>query len=283
MRIFARRIIKKIQGPLQDAARKEADLGGKPYEEKLAALDALINNSVATRKGSISSTAGQVLDVTDDEADVAQDTEREPVDSTNGHADDNHIGNGVHDEERDLASGEQDVDSMYRINGSGANEKADDAVIRLKTDSGETVPIGNIDPHLTDISSGKSIDGAPALSSSDSINPSTSHPEPLTPPRSEKDLLAPLQHGGVPWYFEPFDPVGTTIHEERWTGKEVLRGMSEELSELDDDELDGLVDKEDMNALQATTDINMLDVDEIAKKKALKAAKERARRRKNKY
>ena len=37
-----------------------------------------------------------------------------------------------------------------------------------------------------------------------------------------------------------FDPVGTTIHDERWMGQEVLRAMSEELSEMDDDELTGL-------------------------------------------
>ena len=30
------------------------------------------------------------------------------------------------------------------------------------------------------------------------------------------------------------------IHEERWTGPEVLRGLSEELSEMDEEELQGL-------------------------------------------
>jgi NuA3 HAT complex component NTO1 len=44
--------------------------------------------------------------------------------------------------------------------------------------------------------------------------------------------------------MQPFDPVGTTIHEERWTGRDVMRGMSEELSELDEDELKDLVDDE---------------------------------------
>jgi NuA3 HAT complex component NTO1 len=44
--------------------------------------------------------------------------------------------------------------------------------------------------------------------------------------------------------MQPFDPLGTTIHEERWTGRDVMRGMSEELSELDEDELEGLVDPE---------------------------------------
>ena len=42
--------------------------------------------------------------------------------------------------------------------------------------------------------------------------------------------------------MEPFDPRGTTVYEERWTGRDVARGMSEELSDMDEDELSGLVD-----------------------------------------
>ena len=56
----------------------------------------------------------------------------------------------------------------------------------------------------------------------------------------EGNQQASLAQGGIPWYVEQFDPDGTTIYEERWTGPEVLRGMSEELSEMDDDELQGL-------------------------------------------
>jgi NuA3 HAT complex component NTO1 len=68
---------------------------------------------------------------------------------------------------------------------------------------------------------------------------------PPTPPLSSaEDLLAPFSNGGIPWYMEPFDPVGTTICEERWTGREVVRSMSEELSELDDEELRGLVNED---------------------------------------
>lgn len=65
-----------------------------------------------------------------------------------------------------------------------------------------------------------------------------------TPVLTEEDQQLPLARGGIPWYMEPFDPVGTTIHEERWTGRDVMRGMSEELSELDEDELKDLVEEE---------------------------------------
>ena len=65
-----------------------------------------------------------------------------------------------------------------------------------------------------------------------------------TPVLTEEDQQLPLAQGGIQWYMQPFDPDGTTIHEERWTGRDVMRGMSEELSELDEDELKDLVEEE---------------------------------------
>ncbi|KAF2858547.1 hypothetical protein K470DRAFT_259726 [Piedraia hortae CBS 480.64] len=53
-------------------------------------------------------------------------------------------------------------------------------------------------------------------------------------PDPGQDLFA---RGGVPWYLELFDPEGTTIHEERYTGREVLRDMSEELTDMDEQTL----------------------------------------------
>ena len=43
--------------------------------------------------------------------------------------------------------------------------------------------------------------------------------------------------GGIPWYLNAFDISGTTVHEERWTGPETMRAMSEPLSEMDDETL----------------------------------------------
>ncbi|KAJ5238731.1 Zinc finger PHD-type [Penicillium chermesinum] len=75
-----------------------------------------------------------------------------------------------------------------------------------------------------------------------------------TPVLSEEDQQLPLAQGGIQWYMEPFDPVGTTIHEERWTGRDVMRGMSEELSELDEDELKDLVDDELPDTVNTSAD-----------------------------
>lgn len=77
-----------------------------------------------------------------------------------------------------------------------------------------------------------------------------------TPVLTEEDQQLPLARGGIPWYMEPFDPIGTTVHEERWTGRDVMRGMSEELSELDEDELKDLVEDElNQDATNAPADV----------------------------
>lgn len=83
-----------------------------------------------------------------------------------------------------------------------------------------------------------------------SVNAYCRHP---TPVLTEQDQQLPLALGGIQWYMQPFDPVGTTVHEERWTGRDVMRGMSEELSELDEDELEGLKDLVDDGDLKGQT------------------------------
>ncbi|KAJ6130162.1 hypothetical protein N7512_002942 [Penicillium capsulatum] len=75
-------------------------------------------------------------------------------------------------------------------------------------------------------------------------NVNVAHLRHPTPVLTDEDQQLPLAQGGIQWYMQPFDPSGTTVYEERWTGRDVMRGMSEELSELDEDELKDLVDEE---------------------------------------
>lgn len=64
---------------------------------------------------------------------------------------------------------------------------------------------------------------------------------PPTPPLSTQGIQSyRIGHGGIPWFAHAFDPDGITILEERWSGRELMREMSEELSEISDDELQDL-------------------------------------------
>ena len=94
--------------------------------------------------------------------------------------------------------------------------------------------------------------------------------EPSTPISSSEDKSQSLLRGGIPWYMEPFDPVGTTLQEERWTGRELVRGMSEELSDMDEEELSGLVSAEG-------ADGPIVSADELAAELAAKAKAKKRR------
>lgn len=53
-RKLAKRIIKAIQPALEDAIKKESELNGKPFEKELKDLDLILENSVSSRRASIS-------------------------------------------------------------------------------------------------------------------------------------------------------------------------------------------------------------------------------------
>lgn len=102
--------------------------------------------------------------------------------------------------------------------------------------------------------------------------------EPSTPPMSSGGDSQYFSQAGIPWYMEPFDPSGTTIQEERWTGRELVRGMSEDLSDMDEEELSGLVDVDDMDGgLDAVDDVSEQQAAEAAEKKRKAAKRKRWR------
>lgn len=217
---LAKRIIKAVQGPLEEATRMEAELVGKPFEKELRELDAILEGSLRTHRASTSDLAYE--GASDDEtADQGRHQSMVPNDTLRKFEVE-----GAHDGGVDQHTSKRTPD----------DEHTDEAVIHLQLTNGEqTVGIKNDGIHADTDEHGleRSLQDSPHRPDVPAVPP--------TPPRSEnEDLLVPLANGGIPWYLEPFDPQGTTIHDERWTGREVLRGMSEDLSEIDDEELNGM-------------------------------------------
>ncbi|KAI9824490.1 MAG: nuA3 HAT complex component nto1 [Phylliscum demangeonii] len=221
LRALAKRIIKGVQGLFEDAVRNEADLGGKPYEKELLALEALLHNDLSSRRASIvGSTAGERA------AEM----------------------NGVHGRPHSAAPG---------MPGTPAALTTVDATAIADVEMEDVGPVART-AHDSEGAAAVSTPLEPPLAHADSDATTLRHasgppmaapfvppsPPPLDSPADDDDLLAPLSRGGISWYMDAFDPVGTTIHEERWTGRDVVRGMSEELSEIDDDELQGLAAEE---------------------------------------
>ncbi|KAF9874008.1 bromodomain and phd finger-containing protein [Colletotrichum karsti] len=98
-----------------------------------------------------------------------------------------------------------------------------------------------------------------------------SQPAPPTPPQSNGSLgnesTDPLSEGGVPWYFKEFKPKGTTIIEEQWTGREAIRSLSEDLTDMDEQELEGLAfDVEDSTITASPTVSGEVTADTIVSK-----------------
>ena len=197
--------------------KKEVELKGQELEEEIRKLDAM------------GLFASKTLEMADEESPVK-------VNGKTRSASDVSAAAGASPEDVEMAD--------------AANERTDPAVIHLNFAGKEdTVPIPNT------MNKKK---GTPASQATSSTSSSRGHAtrnstsekptEPLSPPISTEGS-APQQmstnasatdvfaHGGVPWYLKPFDPVGTTVHEERYTGREVLRLMSEELSDMDEDTL----------------------------------------------
>tara|TARA_R110002003_G_scaffold288_9_gene18400 strand:- start:20721 stop:21683 length:963 start_codon:yes stop_codon:yes gene_type:complete len=236
---LVKRIMKGLQPLFEEALRREADLAGRPYEQ-LPDLETLLEQRLQRRPSALS-TEGGIRQTTETdqpstirEHEVLPDGEAEAVEAKSA--------------EMHLAPTPDDnATDPHR---TAHDEAADEAAIAAQL--GQDAMHASVEAVQGD---GMNLDQG------------VSNGQPLTPPRSEKNLLNPLGNGGIPWYLETFDIDGTTMYEERHTGREVLRDMSEELSELDDDSLDRLADSDPVRPSDAP-DSNVAEVKKaVARKK----------------
>ncbi|KAL2444529.1 Bromodomain-containing protein-like protein [Exophiala dermatitidis] len=257
-RTLARRIVKAIEPLIEDASRKEAELNGRPYAQQIRELD----EALLSRHDSLmDSTELPVFDSVEQkhETGMASPEDGDDVEMVD-----------VPDTAEQVQ--EDGIESEAAV--KGIMEKADFSKqdgIRVKAAEvfAETPPAST-----NGFKSDNHMDG-------DATTAQTGSFEPPTPPISLQDhsQVTPPQ-GGIPWYAAPFDPDGTTIFEERWTGPEVLREMSEELSEMDEEELQGLgagdeVDVEDSGA--PALEVETPSTDAAAAKRASRRGSKRGR------
>ena len=232
-RKLARRIIRAVQGALDDANLKESELCRLPYEKELLDFDQLLEKSISSRRFS-------EVSLLDERPSIELPTRQHAVDPSNGPsasdpAEPEELSNGAitHDDTASGLASTHHEASAPTIEILPHHVKPSSPPNQLTPNSTAAAPLTNgVLPPPGD-AAGPAAD-APAA---------PSPAKPPTPPLSAPDEAGTaISAGGVPWYMEPFDPRGTTVYEERWTGREVARGMSEELSDMDEDELSGLVD-----------------------------------------
>jgi NuA3 HAT complex component NTO1 len=242
----AKRIIRAVQFDILEAARKVADLS-QPLEDERRHIEAILEHCLSPPSDGNKQPNGQVERTADgaNEASAGADEETSTINSRNA---DNRSSEAYGDVE--MADAENNVENL--------TEKA--------YQSARTVPIllqitseDDLEQSKTrqDSNSARGTPYAPELSNGGGTNAGSTNPGPPTPPHSEKELSSSfrLAAGGVPWYMSAFEPEGTTVYDEQWANQEALRGISEELSELDDDIVNGLVDNGKLAAKGAVPDM----------------------------
>lgn len=262
---LARRIIKAIQPQLEAVVHAEADLAKHPAESQLRDLEVLLEATFASRRESIIGSAGNH----GEEMDVDM---PEQVNS-NGIDDDSALQKSITaTDAMDIDVDERDAPAEEVDEIAFVSVLSDDSI--APTDLAIQAQIAKQAPSIPTPDGNRSIDTPPDTTDYHSI-PEHEQPSPPTPPKSTgdgataPDLVIPLSAGGIPWYLENFKPVGTSVVEERWTGRDVVRGMSEELSDMDEDELNGL----------GVTDADIVAADEVEVAEATKKAVKRPKRK----
>lgn len=217
---LAKRIVKAVKELTEGAVKKEAELRGLQHDETMRKIESLALFSADVTK-SIEPDAEDGRDI----------SKRESTSNASAVA-------GASPDGRDGG----DVE-MHDADGSGQDIVPDVENASKPTDN------------PTPASKAASCTSS-THSHTTKTNNSSKPTEPLSPPISTDSMQRPstangngnghngesdpFTNGGVAWYLAPFDPMGTTVHEERYTGREVMRDMSEELSDMDEDTLMGL-------------------------------------------
>lgn len=237
-RKYAKRIVKTIQPALEDSLIKESELNGKPFERELEDLDLLLGSSVLSRKNS-NTPAEEDKEATEK---ISHKYALPPADDVEMTEDDVSPKTDADAQCHSIPTRTQNVDQ--KVSG---REK----MVQTSIDTGmELDPPPNSPPHVPAAISNAHENGAPTPVD-DAHDGSNSLASVVIPTNQDQN---PLSQGGIRWYMQPFDPVGTTIHEERWTGRDVVRGMSEELSELDEENLREFVEDELSGNAKTTTE-----------------------------
>ncbi|KZZ88544.1 PHD finger domain-containing protein [Ascosphaera apis ARSEF 7405] len=224
-RKLAKRITKAIQPSLEDILKKESELSGRPFEKELENLDAMFSGGVlAQRERSEASNDGRMQSIEQPEAIKTENDVQGNANVQGG-------------QEPAVQPKEQEVGKVSLDDHNDAcGDDHKPMCVTSENDLTEKESTTNPHPPATDELEQPAGVQAPVevhTEQQHGIGPGTEIHEPN-----------PLSAGGIMWYMEPFDPIGTTIHEERWTGREVLREMSEELSDFDEEEIREFIEDE---------------------------------------
>ncbi|KAI0910430.1 hypothetical protein F4823DRAFT_590172 [Ustulina deusta] len=241
---LGKRILKAVQPQLEMALRLEAEANHRSFEGLKQELETMMEASLEYRPKAVAIEG-------DGEGEQSQDVimvdSSAAVIAVGGM---NHHSVATGDGNEDVAM----VDANNQATSTDGSIEVDTSVIEADTKFKATqvttdvtpVPgsgVAETKPDVSGTSDTQSINTPPAINGYISV-PTTSQPAPPTPPQSNGSLgrqpMDALTDGGVLWYLQEFEPEGTSAAQEQWNARNVVRSLSEELTEIDDDELKGL-------------------------------------------
>ncbi|KAK7417486.1 hypothetical protein QQZ08_011603 [Neonectria magnoliae] len=215
-RKLGKRILKAVQPYLETALRVESEISQKPFESLQKELDTMLDNSVdAGRTAAASSREKATEDVNDtimvDAPLALQITVKGPLYEEGDAMDTGEDG------EEEGGNIEVNTSGLGMIDEEESKEALHDVV-----KSSDTPP--DTDGYVS--------------------KPRPAQSGPPTPPQSNGSLglepIDPLTDGGVIWYLKGYEPRGTSVLAEHWAGRDAVRMLSEDLTDMDEEELKGL-------------------------------------------
>ncbi|KAI1106302.1 bromodomain and PHD finger-containing protein [Jackrogersella minutella] len=253
---LGKRILKSVQPQLETALRLESEAAHKPFETMRQELESMIEASLELRPpvpkhSNTESERSQDVIMVDSSASA-------PEITVGGQAD-----GSVGTEE---ASGDVPMTGLaggsgnIEVNTSGLDgDEMEGVESTTNATSSREIPIIEGKPEAVPADGMQAIDTPPATNGYVGAAPSL-QPAPPTPPQSNGSLghqpTDPLTDGGVVWYLQDFEPEGTSATQEQWQGRDAVRSLSEELTEIDEDELKGLgveINEDSITASPANT------------------------------
>ncbi|KAI1752941.1 hypothetical protein F4782DRAFT_499185 [Xylaria castorea] len=241
---LGKRILKAVQPQLEMALRLEAEANHRSFEGLKQELETMIESSLEYRPKAV--TVG-----IDGEGEQSQDVimvdSSAAVIAVSGLS---HQSITTMDENGDTMMVDADnqapsTDGNIEVDTSaiGTDVKVEGAQVTTDNVSAPNTEETGTKPDGSGKSDAQSLNTPPATNGYVSVPPN-SQPAPPTPPQSNGSLgrqpMDALIDGGVLWYLQEFELQGTSAAQEQWNGRNVVRSLSEELTEIDDDELKGL-------------------------------------------
>lgn len=261
-RKLGKRILKAVQPHLETALRVECEISSKSYEILQKELETKFEASLE-----VQSQAAPPIEDTD-----AQDT---IMVDTSAHAQMLELAQGSSVEP--AGAGADEIDNN---DAAEKNEQIDDYgadSLNISTSSGdasEDVDMAD-STNPTQLPNGADASQTPPNSNDFDAGNRQAQNGPPTPPQSNgslgKEPADPLTDGGVLWYLKPYQPHGTSVMDDE--------GASDDLTDLDDDVLNGLgIDvKETLEAVAMDAEAAKENITNTNKRKAASASPRKRR------